>query len=230
MRSLLLAPLLLLTAAAPAQERRFMVSDFDRLRVDGPFEVELVTGVPVAIASGSRLSLDQVTVRVNGDTLVVSSGPLSSVARGGDATALPTLRIAARSLRGVVLNGGARVRVAEMRGARVDVIQTGAGTLDIASLRADDLTATLTGTGAMTLAGTAARARVRNHGAGSIDAGRLTAGDATVSSDSSGDIVLNVRYTARATALGSGGISITGKPECILRGSGPTTCTGTIRR
>ncbi len=228
MRSLLLAPLLLLTAAAPAQERRFMVDGFERLRVEGPFEVEVVTGIAGAVAFGDRAALDQVTVRSNGDTLVVSGGPLSW--SGAKGTTRPTVRVSARSLRGVAVNGGAKVRVAEMRGARVELVQSGAGSLEVASIRADDLTATLTGTGAMTFAGTAGRARVRSYGAGSIDASRLTAGDASLTSESSGQIQINVRFTARATALGTGGISITGKPECILHGSGPIDCSGTIIR
>ncbi|WP_158298886.1 GIN domain-containing protein [Sphingomonas psychrotolerans] len=227
MRPLLLAPLLFLVAAAPAQDRRFMISDFERLRVDGPFEVEVVPGAPGATAFGDRVALDQVSVRSNGDTLVVSSGPLSQAGRKGT---LPTLRVSSRSLRGVILNGGARVRVAEMRGARVELLQTGTGTLEIASIRTDDLNASLTGTGTMTLAGTAQRARIRNYGAGSIDASGLTAGDASLTSESSGNIRIDVRFTARATALASGGITITGKPECTLRGPGPMACSGTIVR
>jgi hypothetical protein len=227
MRPLLLVPLFLLTAAAPAQERGFMIGGFERLRVDGAFEIEVVAGAPGATAFGDRVALDQVTVRNNGDTLVVSSGPLSQAGRKGTP---PALRIATRSLRGVILNGGAKVRVAEMRGARIELLQTGTGTLDVASIRTDDLNASLTGTGAMTLAGTAARARIRNYGAGSIDAGGLTAGDASLISESSGNIRIDVRFTARATALASGGIDITGNPECTLRGPGPIECSGTIIR
>lgn len=228
MRSLLLAPLLLLTAAAPAQERGFMVGSFERLRVDGPFEVEVVTGPPRAVATGDRVALDQVTVRTNGDTLVVSAGPLAWAGRRG--TTLPRLRVSVPALRGAALNGGARVRVTEMRGERVELLVTGAGSLDVGGIKAGDLIVNLTGAGAITLAGTAARARVRNYGAGSIDAGALIAGDANLTSESSGDIRIQARYTARATALGSGGISIAGKPECTLRGPGPMTCSGTIRR
>jgi hypothetical protein len=228
MRSLLLAPLLLLTAAAPAQERGFMVGSFERLRVDGPFEVEVVTGPPRAVATGDRVALDQVTVRTNGDTLVVSAGPLAWAGRKG--MTLPRLRVSVPALRGAALNGGARVRVTEMRGERVELLLTGAGSLDVGGIKADDLIVNLTGAGAITLAGTAARARVRNYGAGSIDAGALIAGDANLTSESSGDIRIQARYTARATALGSGGISIAGKPECTLRGPGPMTCSGTIRR
>ena len=228
MRSLLLAPLLLLTAAAPAQERGFMVGSFERLRVDGPFEVEVVTGPPRAVATGDRVALDQVTVRTNGDTLVVSAGPLAWAGRKG--TTLPRLRVSVPALRGAALHGGARVRVTEMRGERVELLLTGAGSLDVGGIKADDLIVNLTGAGAITLAGNAARARVRNYGAGSIDAGALIAGDANLTSESSGDIRIQARYTARATALGSGGISIAGKPECTLRGPGPMTCSGTIRR
>jgi hypothetical protein len=228
MRPFLLAPLLLLTAAAPAQERRFMVGDFERLRVDGPFEVEVVPGSPGAVAFGDRGALDQVTVRSSGNTLVVSGGPLSWTGRKG--AALPIVRVSARSLRGVALNGGAKVRVVEMRGAKIELLQAGAGSLDVASIRTDDLTANLTGTGAMTLAGTAGRVRMRNYGSGSIDASALTANDASLNSGSSGDIRINVRFTARANAIGSGGISITGKPECILRGPGPMECSGTVIR
>lgn len=229
MRFLLLAPLLALTAAAPGDERSFMVGSFERLRVEGPFEVEVVTGAPRAVAIGDRVALDQVTVRSSGGTLVVIAGPLAWAGRKR-ATTLPRVRVSVPALRGVTLNGGAQVRVAEMRGARVELLLTGGGSLDVGGIRADDLTASLTGTGAMTLAGTVTRARIRNYGAGSIDAGALTAGDANLTSESSGDIRINARYTARATALGSGGISITGKPECTLRGPGPMACSGTIRR
>lgn len=228
MRPLLLAPLLLLTAAAPAQERRFMVGGFERLRVDGPFEVEVVPGIPGAVAIGDRAALDQVAVRTSDDTLIISGGPLSWTGRKH--AALPIVRVSTRSLRGVALNGGAKVRVAEMRGAQIELLQAGAGSLDVASIRTDDLTASLNGTGAMTLAGTAGRVRMRNYGTGSIDASGLTANDASLNSGGSGNIRIDVRFTARANAIGSGGIRITGKPECILRGPGPMECSGTIIR
>lgn len=228
MRPFLLIVLLLLTGAAPGQERRFMVGGFERLRVDGPFEVEVVPGVPGAVAIGERAALDQVTVRSSDNILVVSGGPLSWAGRKG--ATLPKVRVFARSLRGVALNGGAKVRVAEMHGAQVELLQSGPGSLEVASIRADELNANLTGTGPVTLAGTAGRVRIRNYGTGSIDASALVAGDASLNSGSSGDIRIHVRFTARATALGSGGISITGKPECILRGSGPMECSGTVIR
>jgi hypothetical protein len=230
MRSLLLAPLLLLTAASPLPERSFMVGSFERLRVDGPYEVEVVTGSPRAVASGEAGSLDRVAVRLNGDTMVVSAGPLSWKGGTSATVPLPKVRVSVSALRSVMLTGGARVRVAQMRGRRIDLVLTGSGSLDVAAIKADDLNASLTGAGAMTLAGTAARVMLRNSGAGSIDAVGLTAGDARLTSDSSGSIRINVRYTAQAMAMGSGGIMISGQPECTLRGPGPMECSGTIRK
>ena len=55
--SLLLAPLFVLGAASPlaAAERSYSVTDFNRVRVEGPFAVTLATNVaPFARASGAR--------------------------------------------------------------------------------------------------------------------------------------------------------------------------------
>ncbi len=61
----LLAPLLLLSspvlAQAPVPGRTVSVGSFDRVRVEGPFEVRVTIGSPRATITGSR-SDDGVTV------------------------------------------------------------------------------------------------------------------------------------------------------------------------
>ena len=232
MRWLALAPLpMLFAAAAPADERDFMVTGFDRLRVDGPFEVEVVPGSPGAVATGDARALDRVALRVEGSTLIVNAGTRGWDLRAGEGAGGVQVRVTVPSLRGVQMNGGARVRVAEMEGARVDLGLNGAGSLDVGRVEADDLNVALTGTGAIAIGGgSAGRARVRSYGAGSVDAAGLTAREATLISESSGEISMTVRYTARATALGSGGVHVLGKPECTLRGPGPIECGGTVVR
>jgi hypothetical protein len=219
-----LAPLLLLTlaAAAPADERSFLVTGFDRLRVEGPIEVEVATGSPAATATGERRALDALLVRVDAGTMVVRPG--------NDGSGVPRVRVTVPALRGVFVNGSGRVRIAAARGSRVDLSLNGAGTLDVGDVAAGDLNVTLTGGGTMSLAGKAERARVRSYGAGSVDAARLTAGEATLVSESSGDIGVTARYSARATALGTGTIRIGGKPECRVSGPGPIECGGTMQR
>ncbi len=62
-------------AAAPATQRNFSVTSFDRIRIDGPYQVDLRTNVaPYARASGTPVSLDGVSIKVEGRTLIVRSG------------------------------------------------------------------------------------------------------------------------------------------------------------
>ncbi|MBO9621740.1 MAG: DUF2807 domain-containing protein [Sphingomonas sp.] len=223
MRRFALLPLLVLLAAAPpAAERRFLVTSFDRLRVEGQVDVELAPGSPGAVASGDRAAIDALSVRIDSGTLVVRPG------EGG--SGVPHLRLTAPAVGAVQVNGGGHVRVAQVKGDRVDLTVNGGGTLEVADVAARDLALTLSGTGAITAAGKADRVRARSFGAGSIDAARLTAGDAVLVSQSSGDLSVAARYTARATALGTGAIRVGGRPECHVSGPGPVECAGTAKR
>lgn len=226
MRRLLALLPLLATAAAPAgDERSYMVSGFERLRVDGPFDVEVTRGTSSrARAEGDRQALERLEVRVEGSTLVVSAGTGGWRSKPGELIAAPRVRIVAPELRAVLVNGGGRVRVAQLEGMRVDVALNGAGVLDVGAIRADDLNVTLTGTGAMTLAGTARRARIRSNGAGSFDGGGLVAEDANVFAESAGDTRLGARFTARVNAFGAGTVRILGQPKCTILGNGPVEC------
>jgi hypothetical protein len=124
----------------------------------------------------------------------------------------------------VLVNGGGRVRIAEMRGARVDVALNGAGSLDVGAVQADEANVSLTGTGALTLGGKAGKARLRAYGAGSIDAGGFTANDAILVAETSGNMRVGIRYTAQISAMGAGSVQIVGAPECRVHGPGPVDC------
>lgn len=226
MRILALAPLLTLAAAAPAEERRYMLTGFDRLRIEGPFEIDVVTGPPRATASGDRRTLDQLSMRVDAGTLVVNSG----TAGLGRQSGIARIRISAPALRMATVTGGAKVRIAALRADRLDLSVNAGSSLDVVSLRTTELRATLTGESAMTLAGTATRLRVRNLGTGLFDAPLLVAEDADLVTQGDGGIRVAVRYTARATALGTGAILISGQPRCTTKGPGPITCAGTKPR
>ena len=66
------AALVLLAAPAGAAERNYSVTSFDRIRIDGPYQVTLKTNVaPFARASGTQAALDGVSIKVEGRTLVV---------------------------------------------------------------------------------------------------------------------------------------------------------------
>lgn len=221
----MLAPLSLLLAAGPLpEERRFMVTDYDRVRIEGPFQVEIASGSPGATASGDAKSLERVAIRVAGSTLVISAGTLGWEQRGKGAPTVPRIKLSARALRGLSINGGARVQIAEMRADRIELGLNGTGSIAVAALRANDLAVVLIGSGAITLAGAVVNARIRSNGAGSVAAEGLTANDAVLLAESSGDLAIGVRYTAQVNAQGSGSVTVLGAPKCRVTGPGPVTC------
>src|SRR5690348_15394711 len=62
----------LMSSPAAAATRNFGVTSFEKIRIEGPFDVSLKTGVaPFARASGSPAAIDRVAIDVQGTTLVV---------------------------------------------------------------------------------------------------------------------------------------------------------------
>ncbi|RYE03607.1 MAG: DUF2807 domain-containing protein [Sphingomonadales bacterium] len=221
---LTLTPLVALLAGAPAEDKNFMVTGFDRVRIEGPFQVELRAGSPGAVASGDPRAIAHVAVRVEGSTLIINGGTSGWKLRAVEAPGSARIIVSTPVLRGLAVSGGAMVRVAEMRGARVDLGLTGGGAIEVTAMRADDLGVTLIGDGTITLAGSAVQARLRSYGKGSIEASGLTAGDATLSAQSSGSLSIAVRYTASINATGTGTVTVLGSPRCRVTGPGPVAC------
>jgi hypothetical protein len=201
-----------------------MVTGFDRVRVDGPFDVEIVAGSPGAKASGDAKALAQVTIRAEGSLLIVSTGTIGWELRATEAPGTVKITISMPALSGLAVRGGARVTVAEMRGRRVDLGLNGAGSIAVKDLRADDLVLNLIGAGEITLGGTAARVRANSFGEGSVHAENLTANEAALFGVSTGDLAIGVRYTAQISARGTGKVTVLGRPVCKVTGPGPVEC------
>ena len=134
------------------------------------------------------------------------------------------------SLRAALINGGGKLTVDRVEGARVDLSVNGAGVLDIAAIDTEQLNATLTGTGEMKLAGRASRASVGSYGAGSIDAAGLLVNELTVRASTTGEGHYAARYTARVSSDGLGAVTVDGKAKCTVSGSGPVFCGDNVER
>ncbi|WP_353204560.1 DUF2807 domain-containing protein [Sphingomonas sp.] len=232
MKALLLrlVPLALIFGApAQAAERSIVVTSFDRLRVDGPFDVRVATRrPPSARVAGTIRASEAVAVRVEGTTLIVSTGP-----KGWDEVPVigkpsaPIVYLGTLTLRSATVIGGGQVQVdGPLRGQRIDLQVTGSGGLVIGALDADQLNATLLGPGTMTLGGRGARVRLIGSGPGRIDAGALRGDDVTVRLEGPGAIAAQARYTADAISTGIGAITIYGKPACKVKAAagGPINC------
>lgn len=229
MRYLLAVPLLLSSpglAQSPAASRTVSVGSFDRVRVEGPFEVRVTIGSPRATIVGPRGGED-VTVRVDGTTLSVrkGTGGWGEQPRGGGAGPI-VVTLSTPGLTSASVAAGGRLTIARMRGMRVDVTVSGNGSLSVAAADTDQLNATVIGTGQMTLAGHAARARLVTSGPGAIDASELAVNDLTVHLDGVGETRAAARYTAQVTNSGLGTVTITGNAKCRVDAAagGPVVC------
>ena len=229
MNRIMLAALAAVSAAAPASaaERRFTITDFDRIQVDGPYDVTLATGrAGAATATGSNAALDRVSIEVQGRTLRIR--PSSSTWGGYPGGRIEPLKIAVATheLRGAALSGPGSIAIDKARAMRFDVAVAGSGRIGIGSVEADHLTVGLMGSARISLGGKAKELVATVQGAGDLDARQLMAEEAKVNADTAGNIAIAVRRAADVTATGQGDTTIIGNPSCNVKGlaSGRVAC------
>jgi Putative auto-transporter adhesin, head GIN domain len=79
MRALVIASLLATACGASsaiAADRGYSINDFDRIRVDGPYDVQIHVGPAAAVhAHGSQSGIDRLDVSVNDGTLIIRTSP-----------------------------------------------------------------------------------------------------------------------------------------------------------
>lgn len=219
MRRLILVAALLATAPASAAERRWPVATVERLRVETPATVRVVTegpggaGTGVSASAADPAALDALKVEPSGGTLVL---------RGGPASAEAVVTVVAPRLAGVAVYTPARVTVAAMRGERVG-LSAAAGSIDVAAVEAAALSATLAGDATITLAGRAPDATLVANGTGTIDARALATQRLTVRG--AGDSIVRAAASQAATvvAIQNAQISVAGHPRCNVRAVAPAT-------
>ena len=214
----LIAPLFAALPAAAAT-RAYSVTDYDRVVVEGPYQVRVILGsASAATAEGSQGALDRLAVDVNGQTLRIRR---NRNFWGGSPTAqegVATITLATRSLRSIRVIGPGRVEANRAEGLRVDLIVEGSGELRVAALRADNLSIGLAGAGRLQLAGSAGVVVADLQGTGDLDAAALRADNVTLTTTTTGTVRLQSTRTANVNALGLGTVEIAGRAACTLRG------------
>ena len=207
--------------AATAADRRYAVQDFDRIVVEGPFIVRLVTGrTTSAAAQGSQQALDGIVVDVQGTTLRVRRNRTTWTGTPTRAVGPATVTLATRVLRSARVVGSGQLEIDGLAGQRIDLVVQGSGRLGATGIEADSLSVGLSGSGSMDLAGTAETFIADLQGSGSLLAPGLSVETATISAVTTGDIALHARRAATVNANGLGEIDITGRPACTVRGPG----------
>jgi len=211
--------LALLCSPAAAAERSYSIADFDRIQVEGPFEVVVATGSSTrARASGEQAALDRVSIDVQSGILKVR--PNRSNWTGAGRPGPVRIEVAARMLRGATITGAGRLTVDRIRGLRVDLALSGSGTISVGAVEADNLVLGLLGSGTLNLAGRTKQLRATLQGSGDLEAAGLTADDAVLVADSAGKAAFRAVRTVKVTANGAGQVDITGGARCTVGGSG----------
>ena len=219
--------LILLPAPAAAASRGYTITSFDKIRVTGPFTVNLRTGAsPSARAEGSTRALDQVRVEVQGRTLLVSSDRNNWGGWSNEDVGPAVIDVTTPSLAAAILTGSGKLNIDRAKAPRFDLSLTGSGNISIGTLAAEKLWLTITGSGQSAIAGKVAQARALVQGSGGIAGANLVVTDLDLSSSGSGDISLTATRAAKVNATGSGDVVITGSAACLVHatGSGEVHC------
>ena len=213
--------------AAPAADRNYTVTSFDRIRVDGPYRVQLTTGVsPFARAKGSPAAIDGVEVVVEGRTLIVRKSQSSWGGYPGKDKGPATISLGTHELTRLWLNGSGSLDVSAVRGQSFDLSLVGSGAVTVARLDVDRLNASVMGSGSARLAGKAARVMTTASGTGILDGSALTAKDATVTAEGAAVLKLEATNSAKIAALGTATVEMTGRGACTVRSSGSAVVSG----
>lgn len=228
MKHAALAVLLLLAAPAEAATRNYTVTSFDRIRVDGPYQVTLKTGVPpYARASGGQSALDAVSIKVEGRTLIVRADTSSAWGSDpGKVSGPVTIELGTHELSSAWINGAGALDVDKVKGLSFNVSIQGSGAMRIGFADVDQFSLDSDGSGMARLGGQVGKMTASVRGTSTLDAVALRIKDAIFHADGPVTVRAVVSDTARVNAVGLASVTLDGRPSCIVRAQGSATITG----
>ncbi|MEM9856215.1 MAG: head GIN domain-containing protein [Bacteroidota bacterium] len=190
----------------------FSVSDFNRIEVEGNFEIRLEkSGNPGVSVTTDENLLDFISVESRGDRLVLISEKNLISEEGVQVV------ISYSELRGISV-GGAAILTSDQTIAEdyLDLEMSGAGAVEL-DLEMTALEINVSGAGAMELTGSVVEQRIRMDGAGGLDAGDLISEKCEIDISGVGGAVVHVTESLRASVSGVGGITYRGNPTDVQK-------------
>ncbi len=223
---LLLAASLLATPAAAAT-RNFGISSFDRVRVDGPFRVRLVTGkAPFARASGGAAALDGVKIEVQGRTLVVKAIQSAWGGYPGQSNGPVEIELGTHELTAAWLNGSGTLHIDQVKALSFELSVQGAGAGGIAQANIDQLRIAVGGTATALVAGRSGKLTAVVRGVSTLDASKLQAKDADIAAEGPATVLASVSNAAKVNGSGVATVTLAGNPACTARMIGSASVSG----
>jgi len=213
--------------AAPTSQRNYSVTSFDRIRIDGPYQVHLQTNVaPYARASGSAASLDGVSIEVEGRTLIVRAGSGSWGGYTGEAKGPVTIELGTHDLGTAWINGAGALSVDRIKGLSFELAIQGSGSARIDNADIDQMKVGISGAGSARLGGSAKKLTAVIRGTSTFEGEGLAVKDAVIGAEGPTVIRATVTETAKVDAIGVASITLGGKPACTVNARGSAVVTG----
>ena len=214
-------------AAAPSTQRNYSVTGFDRVRIDGPYQVQLRTSVaPYARASGTAASLDGVSIQVQGRTLVVRSGGSGWGGYPGEGRGPVTIEVGTHELAAAFINGAGSLDIDKVRGLSFSVDINGPGMAQVAHADIDQMRIGISGSGTARLAGKAKTLTAVVRGTSSFEADGLNVTDAVIGAEGPSIVRAEVTNSAKVDATGLASVTLTGNPACTVKAQGSANVVG----
>lgn len=215
-------------APAHAADRRFTLSAFDKVRIEGDVAVEITSdAAPFAVASGDPRALEALSVKVQGGTLYIRrarrNAPTEARNRKAAPDALPLVRLSARAVQSLTVLGHGSARIDRLAGPRPSATMDGNGSVEIGAVAADAVAINVNGSGSLKIRGTSTSARAVMLGDGLIEGTSLTLGSVEFTGEGPVRAKLTVNGPAGIAVKGDADVQIAGKPVCTIRQTGINT-------
>jgi hypothetical protein len=217
----------LLASPVGAATRNFGITSFEKVRIEGPFNVSLKTGVaPFASASGSPAALDRVAIDVLGNTLVVHNNLDSWGGYPGKDSGPVEISLGTHDLSSASITGSGALSIDKAKGLSFNLSVAGSAVADVEDVNVDQLSVSIVGTASATLSGRVARLTSVVRGVSKLDADNLAIKDATIGTEGAATVDAAVSNGVKIDASGPATIRLSGKPACTLRVSGSVSVSG----
>lgn len=183
---------------------------FTKLRIDGPIDVRLTqaAGDQATVVADDNIEPLVETV-VEGDSLVVRLKRDT----GFTTRSAPVVRVDARSLQAVAVNGSGDLGVERFKAERLAVNVVGSGDVRFGLVELRELDVRISGSGDVRVAGRADQQNWIVSGSGDVDARALSGRAAKVALHGSGDVSLGVTEQLDVQLSGSGDLEYAGRPQ-----------------
>lgn len=226
---------LLLTSSSQAQpqkpfgseSRNFTVSSFDRIELDGHYEVLVTTGARASVsATGPTALLQRLRVEVDGNRLRIYGRNEPS----GFERKIPgkvVVRVSVPALSAARIGGSGNMRVNRVAGRHFDGRVDGSGYLTLASLQVQSASFGMVGSGGISAPnGQTGSLSVQLAGSGSVDTRGVNARSAKAQVGGSGSVFARANGPVTVDLSGSGSVQFVGGAQCRIQktGSGSVLC------